>query len=70
MTPNQISPEQWQHARDVARQTCARFFRDGGTPADAMEAFGVAHPDAVADWKQAVEMIARALCAHPVRQAA
>ena len=70
MTPNQINPEQWQHAVDVARQTCARVFRDGGAPADAMEAFGVALPDGASDWKQAVEVIAQALCAQPMKLAA
>jgi hypothetical protein len=70
MTPTQINPEQWDHAVNVARQTCARIFRDGGSPADALEAFGVALPDSSADWKGAVEMIAQALCAQPMRRAA
>ena len=70
MTQNQINPAQWQHAIAVARQTCARIFRDGGAPADALEAFGVALEDASCDWKQAVETIAHALCAQPVKCAA
>ncbi len=70
MTPNQINPAQWQHAMFVARQTCARIFRDGGAPADALEAFGVAFDDTSCDWQQAVETIAHALCTQPTKCAA
>ncbi len=41
MTPDHINPIQWHQANSIARQSCARFFRDGGTPADAMRAFGL-----------------------------
>ena len=70
MTPNQINPAQWQHAMLVARQTCARIFRDGGAPTDALEAFGVAFDDTSCDWQQAVETIAHALCTQPTKCAA
>ncbi len=70
MTPTEINPEQWQHAIGVARQTCARIFRDGGSPTDALEAFGVVLPDASSDWKSAVETIAQALCAQTMKRAA
>ena len=71
MEPNDhINPLQWQHALGVARQSCARIFRDGGTPVDALEAFGLSHGDASCDWKQAVETIAQALCAQPISRAA
>ena len=35
-------PRQWRQAVDVARETCARFFRDGRSPADTMCAYGFA----------------------------
>ena len=37
--------------------------RSGGTPADAMEVFGIAHVDVHAGWRDAVDTIARALAA-------
>jgi hypothetical protein len=72
MTPDHISSVQWSHAMGVARQTCARFFRDGGRPADALRAFGLAVDGAAAcDWCRAVERVAEALCAaEPMRRAA
>ncbi len=71
MVSEYINPMQWHQAMGVARQACARFFRDGGTAKDAMRAFGVetAHADA-ASWSKAVEAIAYALCAKPERRAA
>ena len=71
MIPNQINPLQWHQAIGIARQACARFFRDGGTPADAMRAFGI-RSDAVpaADWRKAVETIAHVLCSMPEQRAA
>ena len=69
MIPGHINPLQWHQALGVARQSCARFFRDGTAPADAMRAFGLS-PDAAADWSKAVEAIANVLCAAPEKQAA
>jgi hypothetical protein len=71
MIPDNINPLQWHQAIGIARQSCARFFRDGGMPADAMRAFGL-QPDTVpaADWGKAVEAIARVLCEAPQRHAA
>jgi hypothetical protein len=55
----------------VARQTCARFFRDGGTPEDALNAFGLSGDETVAlDWSRAVDSIAQTLCSAPVRRVA
>jgi hypothetical protein len=70
-TPDHINPVQWSQAMGVARQACARIFRDGGAPADAVAAFGlaVAAPTAIA-WSKAVELIAERLCAAPLRRAA
>lgn len=65
MTAVRINPQQKSHAVSLARQACARVFRDGGAPADALEAFGISTDGAVTDWSQAVEIIATALCNHP-----
>jgi len=70
MTPSHINPEQLRYAKTIARQTCARIFRDGGDPADAMEAFGLAYQDALPNWKQAVDTIALALCQTSIQRAA
>ena len=71
MTPEHINPMQWHQAMGVARQACARFFRDGGSAADAMRAFGVeARSAEAANWGKAVEAIAYVLCAKPEKRAA
>jgi len=70
MTPRHINPAQWQHALTVARQTCGHVFRDGGAPCDAMEAFGIVDYTYDANWKQAVEAIACALCETHLQRAA
>jgi hypothetical protein len=59
-------PFLWQQSVAVARQACARIFRDGGAPADALAAFGLAGADGdVRDWGQTVDLIATAVCAGP-----
>lgn len=71
MIPAHINPMQWHQAQGFARQTCARFFRDGLTPPEAAAAFGLAageHRDL--DWERAVDLIAAAMCAEPMRRAA
>jgi hypothetical protein len=71
MGPHNVNPLQWHQAVGVARQSCARFFRDGGTPADALHAFGITDDARQAgDWGKAVESIAQILCAAPTRRAA
>lgn len=68
MNRNHINPLQWHSAVGVARQICARVFRDGGTPADAVIAFGL---DAeAASWSKAVDVIAERLCLRELRKAA
>jgi hypothetical protein len=67
--PYHINPIQWHQAMGYARQACARIFRDGGGPQDALRAFGV-KSTAPADWACAVELIAHMLCARPARRAA
>lgn len=71
MNPDHINTLQWHQATSIARQSCARFFRDGGTPSDAMRAFGLeAARVNSADWSKAVEAIAEVLCATPQSRAA
>jgi hypothetical protein len=71
MIPEHINPMQWHQAQGIARQSCARFFRDGGTPEDALRAFGVRGDiDIAADWSRAVDAITQTLCATPSRRAA
>jgi len=72
MNPHRVNPLLWHQSVGMARQTCARVFRDGGTPADALAAFGLAVPQsAPADWSHVVETIAAALCSsEPLRRAA
>jgi hypothetical protein len=70
-TPDHVNPIQWQHAIAVSRQSCARFFCDGGSPADAVAAYGIkiSHGQDVT-WDRAVDQIANELCAHPLPRAA
>lgn len=67
--PDHLNPIQWHQALAVSRQTCARVFRDGGAPADALAAFGVSI-DADLTWEKAVDAIAAEICAHPMTRAA
>jgi hypothetical protein len=70
MTPHHIPPVQWQQSIGIARQVCARVFRDGGSPADALKAFELSGFDNVDDWSKAVDRIAEMLCAPALRKAA
>ena len=70
MSPRHINPLQWQQAMDYARQACARIFRDGGGPGDAIRAFGLVPGEPTGDWSIAVVRIAQALCAPVLRRAA
>ena len=67
--PRNVDPAHWHQSVGYARQACARVFRDGGTPAEAVTAFGI-KSDGRTDWSRAVEMIAEALCARPARRVA
>lgn len=70
-SPAERDPAQWMQATGLARQACARIFRDGGSPTDAVRAFGI-EPSAsmAADWSRAVHVIAESLCTSPLRRAA
>lgn len=67
--PSHLNPMQWHQALAVSRQACARVFRDGGTPVDALSGFGLSSKDDV-NWDKAVDMIAEELCAHAMPKAA
>jgi len=71
MTPNHINSVQWTQAVGYSRQACARVFRDGGSPVDALTAFGLLSDDiAHHDWSRAVDLIATSLCKRPLALAA
>lgn len=72
MSPEYVDQMQWHQSLGFARQACARVFRDGGTPADALRAFGFANKAAQAggDWSKAVELIAECMCASSDKKAA
>ena len=63
MSPHHINPVQWQQSLGLARQACARIFRDGGAPTDALTAFGLAAGDPAIAWSVAVDRIAASLSA-------
>lgn len=70
MTPDHINPVQWTQSLGLARQACARIFRDGGVPRDALTAFGLQPVAEQPTWDRTVEQIAQFLCATPMRRAA
>ena len=68
--PQHINPMQWNEAVAQARQNCARIFRNGGAPKDALASFGLTAESAAGrDWSKAVDAIAQTLC-RTVRKAA
>lgn len=72
MTPEYVDQMQWHQSVGFARQVCARVFRDGGRPKDALEAFGLVRlaRDEDQDWSKAVELIAETMCQPPLKRAA
>jgi hypothetical protein len=70
-SPAHSNSMQWHHAQSIARQTCARVFRDGGQPADALQEFdaSVRSADKIG-WGRAVELITQSLCQLPLKIAA
>ena len=61
-------PAQWHQSIGLARQVCARIFRDGGRPEDAVHAFGLEAD--IQDWSKAVALIAETLCTPAAQRAA
>ena len=69
--PAHINPLQWDHAQTIARHACARVFRDGGQPADALLEFDLKPVETVKlGWACTVELITTSLCQLPVKLAA
>lgn len=61
--PMNVNPVQWTEAVGYARQTCARIYRGGGKPLEALKLFGVnTRTVRTGDWDQAIETIAMSLC--------
>ncbi|MEO0730388.1 MAG: hypothetical protein AAFR23_01425 [Pseudomonadota bacterium] len=63
MAPKHMAPAQWTTAQGVARAVCAKVFREGGSPVDALRLNGVsveADP-AEMSWSQAVDLLANAV---------
>jgi hypothetical protein len=56
-----VDPIAWHQSQGYARQACARVFRDGGSPADALKAFGLT-AETDCGWSKTVEIIAQRLC--------
>jgi hypothetical protein len=70
-SPAHSNSMQWHHAQSIARQTCARVFRDGGQPADALLEFDLKSSDgSKIGWARAVELITESLCQLPLKIAA
>jgi hypothetical protein len=69
-TPNHINPIQWQQTLGLARTACARIFRDGGQPSDALAAFGFSEISSDIDWSTATDRIAASMCQPKMRKAA
>jgi hypothetical protein len=57
LEPHHVQPRLWHDALAVARETCARFFRDGREPADALRAFGLPASD-IGGWHHVVNALA------------
>jgi hypothetical protein len=62
LEPRHVRPQQWRQAIDVSRETCARFFRGGRSPADAVRAYGIPASGS-ATWVHAINVIAEIHCA-------
>jgi hypothetical protein len=69
--PAHSNSMQWHHAQSIARQSCARVFRDGGQPTDALREFDVdVFHTGKLGWGRAVELITDSLCQLPLKTAA
>jgi hypothetical protein len=66
--PTNINPVHWNQSLGVARQACAHIFRDGGSPSDALAAFGIAAEKDQPEWSTVVPVIAEILCTGPSKK--
>jgi hypothetical protein len=70
-SPGHINALQWDHAQSIARQTCARIFREGGQPEDALQEFDLkSSQTSKLGWGRAVELITESMCQLPLKIAA
>lgn len=69
-SPQNVNPVQWEQNVGYARTICARIFRDGGSPADALKAFGLEAVTPGHDWSTTVDRIATALASPASRRRA
>jgi hypothetical protein len=60
--PTFTNTVQWHHNIGYARDVCARLFRDGRSPSEALTAFGLPS-DAAIGWSTAVDRITAHLSA-------
>lgn len=60
--PENINPQEWEQALTQARSICMRLFKKGGTPLDALKAYGIHHICSHPNWGVAIETIAYANC--------
>lgn len=60
--PAHLNAVQWDQAVGLARHACARIFRNGGTPVDAVKAMGLGAAAATLDWDRAIRSIAIHFC--------
>ncbi len=62
-TDNQINSTQWTEAVGRARNYCTAIDRRGGSPLDAVRAYGLFELDQEpSDWEKARQIIALAMC--------
>ncbi len=63
ITQNQINPAQWTEAVGRAHNYCEAIDRRGGTPVDAVRAYGLFKLERdPSDWNKAELIIALAMC--------
>lgn len=68
--PDYVNPVEWELALSMARSICADMFRKGGTPLDALRAYGIERSFSHPNWQNAIDIIALANCHRAVAQAA
>jgi hypothetical protein len=70
-SPAHSNSMQWHYTQSIARETCARVFREGGLPADALQEFDIKSSEtSKLGWGRAVELITESLCQLPLKIAA
>lgn len=60
--PFNLNPVEWELALSMARSICADIFKKGGTPADALTAYGMRRSYSHPNWQNAIDAIAYSNC--------